>query len=45
MIMLLLSGTGFQPVIHGEEKKPHELKAHAIEAILNSLQHSLPVER
>jgi hypothetical protein len=45
MIMLLLSGTGFQPVIHGGEKTPRGLKAHVIEAILISLQYSLHVER
>jgi len=45
MIMLLLSGTGFQPVIHGGEKKPRRLKARAIEAILIPLEYPLPVER
>ena len=45
MIMLLLNGSGFQPVIHGGEKKPRRLKAHALEAILIPLEYSLPIKR
>jgi len=44
-MMLLLSGTGFQPVIHGGEKKPHRLKARATEVILMPFQYPLPVKR
>jgi len=45
MIMLPLSGTGFQLVIHDGEKKLLGLKAGAIEAILIPLQYPLRVER
>ena len=45
MIMLLSIGTGFQPAIHGTEKKPRRLKARANQTILIPLEYPLPVER